>query len=73
MLPSNYRIRLAEPSDYEAIIEICKLVYPSEKPYTVEELEDHSEVFPQGQFVAMDDTSDAVAGVHFTLRLRMFD
>lgn len=73
MLPSNYRIRLAEPSHFEAIIEICKLVYPSEKPYTTEELEDHGQVFPQGQFVAIDDTSDAVAGVHFTLRLRMID
>lgn len=73
MLPSNYRIRLLEPSDYEAIIEICKLVYPTEKPYTVEELEDHRQVFPQGQFVAFDCNRDAVAGVHFTLRLRMMD
>ena len=73
MLPANYRIRLVEPSDYEAIIEICKLVYPTEKPYTLEELEDHRQVFPQGQFVAVDDDSDAVAGVHFTLRLRMMD
>lgn len=73
MLPANYRIRLAQPSDYEAIIEICKLVYPSEKPYTLEELEDHGRVFPQGQFVAMEHASDAVAGVHFTLRLRMAD
>src|SRR4029079_9540769 len=62
-----------EPSDFEAIFEICKLVYPTETPYTLEELEDHRQVFPQGQFVAIDDNRDAVAGVHFTLRLRMFD
>ncbi len=73
MLPANYRIRLAEPSDNQAFIEICKLVYPTEKPYTLEELEDHRQVFPQGQFVAVDVTRDAVAGVHFTLRLRMKD
>ena len=66
-------MRLVAPSDYEAIIEICKLVYPSEKPYTVEELEDHRQVFPQGQFVAIAENPGAVAGVHFTLRLRLMD
>lgn len=73
MLPSNYRIRHLTSSDFEAIIEICKLVYPTEKPYTLEELEDHRRVFPQGQFVAIDGSRDDVAGVHFTLRLRMMD
>lgn len=73
MLPPNYRIRRLEPADYETIIEICKQVYPSETPYTREELADHRQVFPQGQFVAIDGVSGAVAGVHFTLRLRMMD
>jgi GNAT superfamily N-acetyltransferase len=73
MLPSNYRIRLVEPSDYEAIIEICKTVYPTEEPYTLDELEDHRLVFPQGQFVAIEETRGEVAGVHFTLRLRLMD
>lgn len=73
MLPVNYRIRHAQPSDYEQIIELFKLVYPFDKPYTVEQLDDHRRVFPQGQFVAADVHSDAVAGVHFTLRLRMTD
>jgi GNAT superfamily N-acetyltransferase len=73
MLPANYRIRHLEPADYEAIIEICRRVYPTERPYTLEELADHRKVFPQGQFVAVDDARGAVAGVHFTLRLRMLD
>ncbi len=73
MLPPNYRIRRVQPSDYEAIIEICRLVYPTETPYTREELDDHRVVFPQGQFVAVEKTLGAVAGVHFTLRLRMTD
>jgi len=73
MLPANYRIRLVEPSDYEAIIEICRLVYPTERPYAPDELEDHRRVFPQGQFVAIVDDGGAVAGVHFTLRLRLMD
>jgi hypothetical protein len=73
MLPAGYQIRLLEPSDYEAIVEICKLVYPTETPYTLEELDDHRQVFPQGQFVAVAVASGAVAGVHFTLRLRLAD
>jgi len=47
-LPPNYRIRHLDPSDYESIIEICKMVYPTEEAYTAEELEDHRQVFPQG-------------------------
>jgi hypothetical protein len=66
-------MRLVESADHEAIIEICKLVYPTETPYTREELEDHRQVFPQGQFVAFDHERNEVAGVHFTLRLRMTD
>ncbi len=73
MLPANYRIRHAQPSDYEQFIELFKLVYPFDQPYTVEQLDDHRRVFPQGQFVAADVKSDAVAGVHFTLRLKMMD
>ena len=73
MLPANYSIRLVAPADYAAIIEICKLVYPTETPYTQYELEDHQQVFPQGQFVAVALDSGAVAGVHFTLRLRLVD
>ncbi|GAA4425580.1 GNAT family N-acetyltransferase [Bremerella cremea] len=73
MLPPNYSIRQVVPEDYEAIIEICKMVYPEETPYTVEELEDHRQVYPQGQFVAVETTRNEVAGVHFTLRLKMVD
>ncbi len=73
MLPANYRIRQIDPSDYAEIIAICRRVYPAETPYTVEELDDHRRVFPQGQFVALDVDRNQVAGVHFTLRLRMSD
>ncbi len=73
MLPSGYQIRRLAPADFDSIISICRTVYPTETPYTHEELEDHRQVFPQGQFVAADQRNDAVAGVHFTLRLRMLD
>lgn len=49
------------------------MVYPTETPYTLDELDDHRKVFLQGQFVAIHDDDDAVAGVHFTVRLHMLD
>jgi hypothetical protein len=73
MLPANYRIRPVEPADYSAIVEICRRVYPTENPYTQAELDDHLEVFAEGQFAAVETTTGAVAGVHFTLRLSMND
>jgi hypothetical protein len=73
MLPANYRIRRLTPSDYDTIIALCKLVNPTETPYTVEELDDHRQVFPQGQFAAVEVSREEVAGVHFTLRLRLSD
>jgi GNAT superfamily N-acetyltransferase len=73
MLPPNYQIRHVEPSQFDDIIALCRLVYPTETPYTREELDNHRRVFPQGQFAAVDVTSNELAGVHFTLRLRMLD
>lgn len=73
MLPPDYQLRRLHPGDYDAIIDICRTVYPAETPYTRDELDDHRQVFPQGQFVAANKNTDAVAGVHFTLRLRMLD
>jgi GNAT superfamily N-acetyltransferase len=73
MLPAGYSIRLVEPPDYQAIIEICTLVYPTETPYSAEELEDHRQVFATGQFAVVERASGAVAGVAFNLRLRLLD
>ena len=35
-LPSDYRIRLMQASDYLAISEICRVVYPHDTPYTTD-------------------------------------
>ena len=72
-LHSDYRIRLMEAADMPAIVEICKLVYPHDAPYTPQELAEHHLVFPQGQFVAQHIPTGEVAGAHFTLRLCMID
>ena len=70
-LPSDYRIRLMQASDYLAISEICRVVYPHDTPYTTDELAEHHAVYPQGQFVAEHMPTGQPVGVHFTLRLQM--
>src|SRR5205809_7913944 len=70
---NEYRIRQMQPGDFAEIGEICRRVYPHDTPYTVAELAEHHEVFPQGQFVAEHLRTSSVAGVHFTLRLRLAD
>jgi len=72
-LPTDYRIRLMQPTDYAAISEICRVVYPHDTPYTAAELAEHQAVYPQGQFVAEHVPTRQPVGVHFTLRLRMAD
>jgi hypothetical protein len=69
----DYRIREMAPTDYVSIGEICQRVYPHDTPYTPGELAEHHAKFPQGQFVAEHVPTSAVAGVHFTLRLRFED
>ncbi len=73
MLPPDYHIRLMQATDFDPIIAICRKVYPSDVPYTRDELEAHHRAFPQGQFVAVRTSQDVVAGAHFTLRLRLAD
>jgi len=70
---SEYCIRLMQAGDFRAIREICRHVYPHDTPYTEVELAEHNTVFPQGQFVAEHRPTSAVAGAHFTLRLRLAD
>jgi ribosomal protein S18 acetylase RimI-like enzyme len=73
MLPPDYRLRPMRETDYSAIAEICARVYPADTPYTVAELAEHHHRFPEGQVVAEHVPTAAVAGVHFTLRLRFED
>lgn len=49
-LPDDYLIRRMRESDRAEIAAICAKVYPTERPYTDEELHAHHELFPEGQY-----------------------
>ena len=70
---THYRIRRMGSPDFAAIGEICRQVYPHDAPYTNAELAAHNALYPEGQFVAEYLPTASVAGVHFTLRLRLSD
>ena len=70
---THYRIRCMGSPDFAAIGAICRRVYPHDAPYTDAELATHHALYPEGQFVAEYLPTASVAGVHFTLRLRLAD
>ncbi len=59
--------------DYEVLSRLSAQVYPTETPYTAEELEAHHRVFPEGQFVAEHAPTALAVGAHYTLILRLAD
>ena len=70
-IPAGYAVRLMRQGDFPAISAICAMVYPTETPYTPDELAQHLARFPQGQFVVEHTPTGQVAGVHFTLQLML--
>jgi GNAT superfamily N-acetyltransferase len=69
--PEGYSIRLMSDSHYAEISRICEMVYPTERPYSEEELATHHRLFPEGQFVVIHEESKEVAGAHFTLLINL--
>jgi GNAT superfamily N-acetyltransferase len=72
-LQPGYALRLMRDEDVAPIIEICKLVYPDDAPYSGAQLSDHRKVFPEGQFVVEHVESGAAVGVQATLVVRWRD
>lgn len=65
-IPSAAGVRLTEPRDDAAIERLTRIIYPQAAPWSSLQLASHREVFPEGQFVAVD-ASDAVVGMAASL------
>src|SRR5262249_56256129 len=63
-------VRNTEPCDFAQIGELCRRVYPNERPWTPEQLASHRRMFPEGQFVALDREMDRVVGMCASLIVR---
>ncbi len=56
-------IRNTSPEHFSGITEIASLIYPDIEPWDKEHLRSHLALFPQGQFVAVEEGSGLVVGV----------
>ena len=56
-------LRNTTPEDFAGITEMARLIYPDIAPWKDEHLARHLELFPQGQFVAIEKSSGAVVGM----------
>lgn len=66
-------VRQTTPADYDGIIDICRRVYPAASPWKKEQLATHGRLFPEGQFVAVDQESGRVAGMAASLVIKWSD
>ena len=60
-------VRNTQAADFPAIIAMCREVYPHGMPWSEEQLASHLRVFPEGQFVAVEETSQVLAGMAASL------
>lgn len=64
---SDFIIRNTRPEDFDGIIEITRRVYPEARPWSERELSSHLNVFPDGQFVAVEAAGGQVVGMAASL------
>ncbi len=60
-------VRNTRPEDFPEIIEMCSEVYHASPTWSIAQLASHLEVFPEGQFVAVEKESDRVVGMAASL------
>jgi ribosomal protein S18 acetylase RimI-like enzyme len=56
-------IRHTQPRDIPGIVALCQRVYPDTPPWRPDQLHSHLRVFPEGQFVAVEDVEQRVVGM----------
>jgi len=65
--PAGIVVRGTRASDFGEIVEICGEVYPESLPWSERQLASHLEVFPEGQFVAVENERGRIVGMAASL------
>ena len=60
-------VRNTRPEDFAGVIEMCREVYPESQPWSEAQLASHLNVFPGGQFVAIEGDAGRVVGTAASL------
>lgn len=54
------KVRPMQPADFAGIVALCERTYPGSPPLSPRQLEQHLEIFPEGQLVAVDHGHEVV-------------
>ncbi|MCL4795793.1 MAG: GNAT family N-acetyltransferase [Bryobacteraceae bacterium] len=60
-------VRNTREEDVPAIIDLCRRVYPASPPWGEKQIRSHLEIFPEGQWVAIDNDNELVRGMAASL------
>lgn len=63
----SYELTNPQPRHFVEIQELCKKVYPFSKPWSLAQLEAHRFYFPDGQLIVVDQKTQKVVGLAFSL------
>lgn len=71
--PLAVTVRNMCEEDFPAIAQLCAAVYPEALPWTETQLRSHLQVFPEGQYVAVEDETRRVVGMAACLIVKWDD
>lgn len=64
---SKIEIRNTRPDDFPAIADLSRKTYPCSKPWRADQLASHLRIFPEGQFVAVEEITGHIVGMAASL------
>lgn len=62
-----YHVVNTRPEHFEGIRALTEMVYPGSAPWSMAQLQSHLDIFPEGQFVVIDDDTNVVIGMAASL------
>ncbi len=62
-----YHVVNTRPEHFDGIRALTQMVYPDSPPWSYAQLQSHLDVFPEGQFVVIDDDTNVVIGMAASL------
>lgn len=63
----SIKVRNTRATDYPAIARLCQAVYPESPPWAEAQILSHLKVFPEGQFVAEEESTGRIVGMAASL------
>lgn len=60
-------VRPTTPDDFQNIRALCRRVYPHDEPWEMKHLESHFDMFPEGQLVAVNESTHDIVGMAASL------